>query len=148
MIRTVIGGVQIIDLTLLIIDITKGIQTQTAECIIIAELFTSKLLVVLNKVDLLEDHKMLEAKMVALRKVFAKTKFGAEVLMVPHSTKSEEQIYSRRLKEMLLDHLELPKRDANGKFLYLIDHCFKIKGKGTVATGTVIEGRAKPGDEI
>lgn len=30
----------------------------------------------------------------------------------------------------------------------LIDHCFKIKGKGTILTGTVSEGKAKIGDEI
>ena len=31
LIRTIIGGAQIIDAVLLVIDITKGIQTQTAE---------------------------------------------------------------------------------------------------------------------
>ena len=30
----------------------------------------------------------------------------------------------------------------------MIDHCFKIKGKGTILTGTVTKGKAKPGDEI
>jgi selenocysteine-specific elongation factor len=30
----------------------------------------------------------------------------------------------------------------------LVDHCFGLKGKGTVVTGTVISGNAKPGDEI
>lgn len=28
----------------------------------------------------------------------------------------------------------------------LADHCFKIKGKGTILTGTVIEGKVKIGD--
>lgn len=37
LIRTIIGGAQIIDLMLLVIDATKGIQTQTAECIVIGE---------------------------------------------------------------------------------------------------------------
>ena len=55
LIRTIIGGAQIIDLMFLVIDINKGIQTQTAECIIIAEMFINKLIVVLNKVDCLED---------------------------------------------------------------------------------------------
>jgi selenocysteine-specific elongation factor len=31
LIRTIIGGAQIIDLMLLVLDINKGIQTQTAE---------------------------------------------------------------------------------------------------------------------
>jgi selenocysteine-specific elongation factor len=31
LIRTIIGGAQIIDIMILVIDVTKGIQTQTAE---------------------------------------------------------------------------------------------------------------------
>jgi selenocysteine-specific elongation factor len=53
LLRTIIGGAQIIDMMFLVIDIAKGIQTQTAECIIIAELFIKNIIVVLNKVDLL-----------------------------------------------------------------------------------------------
>lgn len=30
----------------------------------------------------------------------------------------------------------------------LVDHCFKIKGKGTILTGTVTEGKVKIGDEV
>lgn len=37
------GGAQIIDLMMLVIDITKGIQTQTAECLVIGEVTCSKL---------------------------------------------------------------------------------------------------------
>lgn len=48
-------GAQIIDLMLLVIDITKGIQTQTAECLIIGEITCDKMLVVLNKIDLVEE---------------------------------------------------------------------------------------------
>lgn len=88
LIRTIIGGAQIIDIMFLIVDATKGIQAQTAECIIIAELFMKKLIVVLNKVDMVEDKKILEGKIGALRKVFGKTKFGANLIIVPFSTKS------------------------------------------------------------
>ena len=55
LIRTIIGGSQIIDMVLLVIDVTKGIQTQTAECLVIAEVTTENLIVVLNKVDMLES---------------------------------------------------------------------------------------------
>ena len=50
-------GAQIIDLMLLVIDITKGIQTQTAECLIIGEITCDKMLVVLNKIDLVEENQ-------------------------------------------------------------------------------------------
>ena len=51
MIKTIIGGAQIIDLMILVVDITKGIQTQTAECLVIGEITCSKMIVVLNKID-------------------------------------------------------------------------------------------------
>ena len=50
-------GAQIIDLMLLVVDITKGVQTQTAECLIIGEITCDKMIVVLNKVDLIEPAK-------------------------------------------------------------------------------------------
>jgi selenocysteine-specific elongation factor len=50
LIRTIIGGAQIIDMVILVVDVTHGIQTQTAECIIIAEVTTSHMIIVLNKV--------------------------------------------------------------------------------------------------
>ncbi|OEH74198.1 elongation factor tu GTP binding domain-containing protein [Cyclospora cayetanensis] len=53
LVRTVIGGAHIIDLALLIVDATKGLQTQTAECIVICEAIRKPLLVVLNKIDLI-----------------------------------------------------------------------------------------------
>ena len=37
LIRTIIGGVRIIDLLVLVVDITKGLQAQTAECLVVAE---------------------------------------------------------------------------------------------------------------
>ena len=55
LIRTIMGGAQIIDMMLLIIDVTKGIQTQTAECVVIGEILADKFLIVLNKVDLLPE---------------------------------------------------------------------------------------------
>ena len=50
-------GAQIIDLMLLVVDITKGIQTQTAECLVIGEITCDKMIVVLNKIDLVEPSK-------------------------------------------------------------------------------------------
>ena len=41
----------------LVIDIVKGIQTQTAECLIIGEICCDKLLIILNKLDLIEESK-------------------------------------------------------------------------------------------
>lgn len=52
-----LAGAQIIDLAMLVIDAQRGIQTQTAECLVLAELVAAtrplSLIVALNKVDLL-----------------------------------------------------------------------------------------------
>lgn len=57
LIRTIIGGAQIIDMMMLVVDVTKGVQTQTAECLVIGEILCDKMVVVLNKIDLLKEEK-------------------------------------------------------------------------------------------
>lgn len=42
---------------ILVVDITKGIQTQTAECLVIGEILCPKMIVVLNKVDQINEEK-------------------------------------------------------------------------------------------
>ena len=42
---------------ILVVDIVKGMQTQTAECLVIGEILCDKMIVVLNKVDLVPQEK-------------------------------------------------------------------------------------------
>lgn len=71
LIRTVIGAAQIIDMILLVIDITKGIQTQTAECLVVGEIISKRMIIVLNKVDLVrEDEKDSFIKKVCYREIY------------------------------------------------------------------------------
>lgn len=51
------AGAQIIDLMMLVVDVVKGVQTQTAECLLIGELTCPRMVVVLNKTDLLPADK-------------------------------------------------------------------------------------------
>ena len=46
--------------------------------------------------------------------------------------------------------IDIPDRDlaSNKDFLFSIDHCFQIKGQGTVITGTILAGKTKVGDVI
>lgn len=54
---------------LLVVDITKGIQTQTAECLVIGEITCNKMIVVLNKIDLIPNEK----RQPTIEKVFITT---------------------------------------------------------------------------
>uniref|UniRef100_A0A8C9GS26 Eukaryotic elongation factor, selenocysteine-tRNA specific n=1 Tax=Piliocolobus tephrosceles TaxID=591936 RepID=A0A8C9GS26_9PRIM len=86
LIRTIIGGAQIIDLMMLVIDVTKGMQTQSAECLVIGQIACQKLVVVLNKIDLLAEGKRQAAvdKMTKkMQKTLENTKFrGAPIIPV------------------------------------------------------------------
>lgn len=57
LIKTIIGGAQIINMMMLVIDVTKGMQTQTAECLVIGQITSDRMLIVLNKTDMLPVEK-------------------------------------------------------------------------------------------
>ena len=181
LIRTIIGGAQIIDMILLVVDATKGMQTQTAECLVIAEMTTRNLIVVLNKIDLFPENEREERVRLAEKKMRAAlrgTKFenaqmvgisacigGEKVAAVGGNTSagggggnavstaakiaSTSNIHG--LLDLLQSQIRPPNRDALSspdRFHFAVDHCFPIKGQGTVLTGTVLSGSARPNDIV
>eukprot|EP00736_Rhodelphis_marinus_P000668 Rmarinus@m.4235 len=155
LIKTIIGGAQIIDMMILVVDVTKGIQTQTAECIVIGEVLSDELVVVLNKEDLLPeaDREKLRLKMVTrLKKTIAHTAFGeAPIVSVSAApgAKEDSQPEVGALVNLLKEKLRVPNRQGkDGKFVFAVDHCFPIKGQGTVLTGTVLHGHTKIGEVV
>lgn len=158
LIRTIIGGAQIIDLMMLVIDVTKGMQTQSAECLVIGQIACQKLIVVLNKVDLLAEGKRQAAidKMTKkMQKTLENTKFqGAPIIAVaakpggPDAPETEAPQGISELIELLTSQISIPTRDPSGPFLMSVDHCFSIKGQGTVMTGTILSGSISLGDSV
>lgn len=66
-------------MVLLVVDIVKGIQTQTAECLIIGEICCDKMLIVLNKLDQIEEAKRtatIDKISKRLLKILESTKFA------------------------------------------------------------------------
>ncbi|KAN0008579.1 hypothetical protein ACTFIU_009303 [Dictyostelium citrinum] len=148
LIKTIIGGSQIIDMMFLVIDIVKGIQTQTAECIVIGEITCKKGIIILNKIDQIpiESRKeKIEQVSSKLRKALEKTCFK-DSLIIPFSatgggnSNTIEPIGIDLLTKELLNFINIPKREASGDLLFEFDHCFQIKGQGTILTGTVLRG--------
>ena len=50
------------------------------------------------------------------------------------------------LVSTLKDMTYLPNRKGDGNFVFSVDHCFSIKGQGTVLTGTILQGIVKIND--
>uniref|UniRef100_A0A2K6A5D0 Eukaryotic elongation factor, selenocysteine-tRNA specific n=2 Tax=Mandrillus leucophaeus TaxID=9568 RepID=A0A2K6A5D0_MANLE len=155
---SLIPGAQIIDLMMLVIDVTKGMQTQSAECLVIGQIACQKLVVVLNKIDLLAEGKRQAAvdKMTKkMQKTLENTKFrGAPIIPVaakpggPEAPETEAPQGIPELIELLTSQISIPTRDPSGPFLMSVDHCFSIKGQGTVMTGTILSGSISLGDSV
>lgn len=50
--------------------------------------------------------------------------------------------------QLLKKQTYLPKRDPGGDLLIAVDHCFSIRGQGTVMTGTVLQGSLAINDTV
>ena len=50
------------------------------------------------------------------------------------------------LIDLIKSETYLPGRDPAGPFVFAVDHCFSIRGQGTVMTGTVLSGSAAIND--
>ena len=156
LIKTIIGGAQIIDMMVLVIDVNKGIQTQTAECIVIGEMLATNLIVVLNKCDLISgDKDVYLAKMKKkLTAVFAATKFGTPQFVctsaAPGASDKQPAQGLDDFRSVLLENTPLPKpaTEDEKSFMMYVDHCFAIEGQGTILTGTILEGRVSTGQAV
>ena len=166
LIRTVIGGAQIVDMALLVIDAVKGIQTQTGECIVIAEITTDVIVVVLNKIDMLpvgaEGVARLDKLRAHVRRALASTKFASAPFVAlsaapggagklgaaAPSSDMQRPADVAELVSLMASVAPLSHRSTQGPFLFAIDHCFAVRGQGTVLTGTVLAGRLSVNDSI
>jgi len=159
LIKTIIGGSQIIDLMLLVIDSKVGMQTQTAECLIIGEITCDKMIIVLNKVDLFPPEKReaaVEKLKKKLRATLKSTKFhDAEIVAAAAKPGGPETSVADNppsgldnLTNVISKSTFLPARQTSGPALLLVDHCFSVKGQGTVMTGTVLQGAIALGDML
>jgi selenocysteine-specific elongation factor len=160
LIRTIIGGAQIIDLMLLVVDVTKGLQTQTAECLVIGEITCNKMIVVLNKIDLIDVNKRaatIDRMTKRMLKTLEATPFNSCPIIAvaakpggatETTSDCESSIGISELIDTLTSCCYWPNRDSHGSFVFAVDHCFSIKGHGTVMTGTVVSGSVTVNDVI
>ena len=158
LIRTIISGASIIDTMILVIDSIKGIQIQTIECIALSEILCEKITIAMSKIDLLKDkEEEIPKKIDKLKQIFSKTKFGKEVPIIPTTTIDEDKNNIEKTIKLLIKNtiecIDFNTKDneinqKSDSLIAYIDHCFKVKNKGTVATGTIMKGNIKINDEI
>lgn len=127
---------------------TKGIQTQTAECLVIGSLSCDRMIVALNKIDLVEvdnRDKVIEKMRKKISKTLTDTPFK-DAPIVPVSAANSINI--TEFMNVCKQYAYMPLRNSKLPFLFAVDHCFSIRGQGTICTGTVLQGEIKIGDDV
>lgn len=150
LIRTIIGGNLIIDMMLLVIDIQKGFEPQTGECLILGEISRKPLIAVLNKIDMIEETKrelVIDKMTKKVSKTLESTIFRTVQIIPVSATKN---VNIDMLVKVIKDEISKLKliRLTEAPFIFAFDHCFTIKGTGSVLSGTVLQGTVKVHDTI
>ncbi|MBT5236933.1 elongation factor Tu [Candidatus Peregrinibacteria bacterium] len=155
-VKNMITGAAQMDGAILVVSAADGPMPQTREHIILARQVNVPYIVVfLNKVDMVTDPELLELVEVEVRELLTKYEFPGDdtpIIMGSALKATEgdaEQI--EKLKELLnaLDtHIPMPERETDKAFLMPVEDVFSIKGRGTVATGRIDQGKVNVNDEV
>jgi elongation factor Tu len=131
---------------------------QTREHILLArQVGVPKIVVFLNKIDLVDDPELLELVEMEIRELLNKYEFPGDdtpiirgsslpALQNPGDDAANKPI--DELVKALDEWVPIPQREIDKPFLMPIEDVFSIKGRGTVGTGRIERGRAKIGDTI
>jgi elongation factor Tu len=158
-IKNMITGAAQMDGAILVVAATDGVMPQTREHIILArQVGVPKLIVFLNKVDMVEDKDLIDLVEEEVRDLLTKYEFdGANTPIIRGSgLKALEKPepgneWSDRVMELvkaLDEYIPQPVRETDKPFLMPIEDVFSIEGRGTVVTGRIERGIVKVGEEI
>ncbi len=145
LIRHAMAGASIIDVAILLVAADEGPNVQTYEHLsILKGVSVDKLVVVLNKMDLVSRERLVEVKG-QVQSILRDTKFENSPIVEISAAKS---LGLEDLKKAILSVVKPPLRQWVGSLRIPIDHAFHVGGAGTVVTGTILTGTVKRGDEV
>jgi selenocysteine-specific elongation factor len=145
-VRTMVAGATGIDFVLLVVAADDGVKPQTLEHLAIVDLLGIEHgLVVLTKADLATPERLAAVTAEIAAATAGTVLAGAEVLAVSARTGEGIAALRDRLAAAATDRAD---RSAEGRFRHAIDRVFTLSGVGIVATGTVLSGSVRVGDQI
>ncbi|HUU31615.1 MAG TPA: elongation factor Tu [Phycisphaerae bacterium] len=158
-VKNMITGAAQMDGAILVVSAADGPMPQTREHILLArQVGVPKIIVFLNKVDLVDDQELLELVEMEVRDLLSKYEFpGDDTPIIRGSAlkamkaESLDDAACKPILELLKsmdEYVPIPERAVDKPFLMPVEDVFSIKGRGTVGTGRVERGQVKVGDEI
>ncbi len=155
-VKNMITGAAQMDGAILVVAATDGPMPQTKEHILLArQVGVPKIVVFMNKVDLVDDAELLELVEMEIRDLLSSYGFDGDNTPIIQGSATgalagEEKWVAKidELMEAVDSYIPLPPRPVDLPFLMSVEDVFSITGRGTVATGRIERGRIKVGEGV
>lgn len=165
-VKNMITGAAQMDGAILVVAATDGAMPQTREHILLArQVGVPKLVVFMNKCDMVDDPELLELVEMELRELLTSYEFDGDntpfiqgsalkaleaVIANPKVNRGEDKWVDKiwELMDAVDSYIPTPERDLDKPFLMPVEDVFSITGRGTVATGRIERGRVKVQGEV
>lgn len=158
-IKNMITGAAQMDGAIIVVAATDGAMPQTREHILLAkQVNVPKIVVFLNKCDMVDDEEMLDLVEMEMRELLTKYDFDGDNTPIIRGSglKALESAdnndpWAKKIMELvdaLDNYIPTPKRETDKPFLMPIEDVFSIEGRGTVVTGKIEQGIIKVGEEV
>src|SRR2546421_2508665 len=157
-VKNMITGAAQMDGAILVVSAADGPMPQTREHILLArQVGVPKIVVFLNKIDLVDDAELLDLVEMEVRELLTKYGFpGDDTPIIRGSSKPAldnpgDAAANKPIDDLvkaLDEYIPIPQREVDKPFLMPIEDVFSIKGRGTVGTGRIERGKGKVGDTV
>lgn len=154
-VKNMVTGAAQMDGAILVVAATDGPMPQTNEHVLLAkQVNVPRIVVFLNKCDMVDDPEMLDLVEMEVRDLLAKYDFDADCPIIRGSALGalngepqwEEKVME--LMDSVDNYIQIPPRDNEKPFLMPVEDVFSITGRGTVLTGRIETGVIKVGDPV
>ncbi len=155
-VKNMITGAAQMDGAILVVAATDGPMPQTREHILLArQVGVPRMVVFMNKVDLVDDPELLELVEMEIREILTKNGFDGDNTPIIQGSATGalagDAKWIKGIDELMAavdTYIPLPPRPIDLPFLMSVEDVFSITGRGTVATGRIERGKVKVGEGV
>ena len=155
-VKNMVTGAAQMDGAIIVVAGTDGPMPQTREHILLArQVNVPKLVVFINKVDMVDDPELLELVEMEVRELLSFYEFDGDntpvILGSALGALNGEPQWEDKVMELMhaVDTwIPIPPRAVDKDFLMPVEDVFSITGRGTVATGRIETGQIHTGDPV
>ena len=154
-VKNMVTGAAQMDGAILVVAATDGPMPQTNEHVLLAkQVNVPRIVVFLNKCDMVDDAEMLDLVEMEVRDLLAKYDFDEDAPIIRGSALgglNGEPQWEEKIMELMNavdEYVPIPPRENEKPFLMPVEDVFSITGRGTVVTGRIETGVIHVGDPV